>query len=221
MQVHLHNEMARFRTLSLGALDLVLFISHEHWRRPCGIGKTFPTSTIKEGVNVKKPWCGFCWVRSRFHDIRFSRWKIRIGNCKILAAPMESHQDQDHQHQRTDPAPGHYSSSRVSSLSRWGKICPIITVGFMDQQVGRQVINIRCVSHLITRWRPKMKAWKNSEDKYGVHIDRGVKKELTRDFPFTVLPRLASRFTQPGIFFPVNLYETSSVKWLQFLDIRW
>lgn len=34
-------------------------------------------------------------------------------------------------------------------------------------------------------------------------------------------PNRASLFTHPGIRLPVNLNETSSVKWLQFLEMRW
>jgi hypothetical protein len=35
-----------------------------------------------------------------------------------------------------------------------------------------------------------------------------------------LLPSFASRLTQPGIGFPVNLVLRSSVKWLQFLEMR-
>lgn len=34
-------------------------------------------------------------------------------------------------------------------------------------------------------------------------------------------PTRANRFTHAGIGFPVNSWQTSSVKWLQFLAIRW
>jgi hypothetical protein len=34
------------------------------------------------------------------------------------------------------------------------------------------------------------------------------------------VPSRASRFTHPGMHLPVNLHDMSSVKWLQFLEMR-
>lgn len=53
-------------------------------------------------------------------------------------------------------------------------------------------------------------------------VNNGVLEKNQRELNLRkLLPIRASRLTHPGILFPVNLQQTSSEKWLQFLEIRW
>lgn len=47
------------------------------------------------------------------------------------------------------------------------------------------------------------------------------RKEKLNKMEECFIPSRASRFTHPGMHLPVNLHDMSSVKWLQFLEIRW